>query len=227
LIGTRTTDFDDADVHGVSGEPSQLAQRTSLLEPLSIHVKRDRSGLGSFDEQTLVAAKRHKTELRQREQERESIDTFKQRQQQRFQEAHTQALLRKSLAVCRQLDLQANDERFVSPFYYSDEEIRERNALSVAAEQFDSIGLRNREQPLVPVVVVGALVEREEFIKQHPATLTRLNRLIDYLRTLYHYCIFCAIKYNNEHDLAQNCPGPNESDHEEDVGEHDGNKDFD
>lgn len=34
-----------------------------------------------------------------------------------------------------------------------------------------------------------------------------LGRMIEYLRTTYHYCIYCGCTYNDDDDMNANCPG--------------------
>ncbi|KAI9317381.1 hypothetical protein BX666DRAFT_1877308 [Dichotomocladium elegans] len=41
----------------------------------------------------------------------------------------------------------------------------------------------------------------------------RLERLVGYLRTEHMYCFWCGAKYDDQQDLAENCPGPEEDDH--------------
>ncbi|KAJ8595345.1 hypothetical protein M405DRAFT_371719 [Rhizopogon salebrosus TDB-379] len=42
----------------------------------------------------------------------------------------------------------------------------------------------------------------------------RLKLLLDYLREKYSYCFWCGTQYEDAGDLAQNCPGPEEDDHD-------------
>ena len=41
----------------------------------------------------------------------------------------------------------------------------------------------------------------------------RLERLVTYLRNEHTYCFWCAVKYNDQQDLDEHCPGPEEDDH--------------
>lgn len=41
----------------------------------------------------------------------------------------------------------------------------------------------------------------------------RLQRLLDYLRDVHCYCLFCGCKYEDWDDLRSSCPGPSEEDH--------------
>jgi hypothetical protein len=42
----------------------------------------------------------------------------------------------------------------------------------------------------------------------------RLKLLLDYLRGKYSYCFWCGTQYEDVIDLEQNCPGPEEDDHD-------------
>ena len=45
-------------------------------------------------------------------------------------------------------------------------------------------------------------------------TLSRhLQKMMNYLRTTYFYCIYCGCSYDNESDLIANCPGLNRDEH--------------
>lgn len=66
---------------------------------------------------------------------------------------------------------------------------------------------------------------RKEIAKKRrmdPALVrSTLRELLLYLRSTYCYCIYCAIRFDSEDDLAANCPGMDMQDHEEeeDLGE--------
>ncbi|KAL7753448.1 hypothetical protein RI367_001223 [Sorochytrium milnesiophthora] len=51
----------------------------------------------------------------------------------------------------------------------------------------------------------------EQFEALEPAD--QLDRLLDTLRTTYHYCIYCGCKYTTAAELAQNCPGKSRDEH--------------
>ncbi|EKM59672.1 uncharacterized protein PHACADRAFT_85873 [Phanerochaete carnosa HHB-10118-sp] len=42
----------------------------------------------------------------------------------------------------------------------------------------------------------------------------RLELVLDYLRRRYAYCFWCGTQYNDEEDMATNCPGPDEQAHD-------------
>ncbi|EAU84259.1 hypothetical protein CC1G_01255 [Coprinopsis cinerea okayama7 len=42
----------------------------------------------------------------------------------------------------------------------------------------------------------------------------RLRLVLSYLRSRHNYCFWCGIKYENEDEIANQCPGPEEDDHD-------------
>lgn len=46
-----------------------------------------------------------------------------------------------------------------------------------------------------------------------PDNLEKLDILTRYLRKKYFYCIWCGIKFNDEDDLRDSCPGSTRNDH--------------
>lgn len=45
------------------------------------------------------------------------------------------------------------------------------------------------------------------------SNLEKLESLTSYLRKKYFYCIWCGMKFNDEDDLRDNCPGSTRNDH--------------
>lgn len=43
--------------------------------------------------------------------------------------------------------------------------------------------------------------------QQSPSTDAKLNLLLEYARSNFFYCIYCGIKYANEDEILQQCPG--------------------
>ena len=45
----------------------------------------------------------------------------------------------------------------------------------------------------------------------------KLVSILDYLRSMHLYCLYCAFKAEDKGDLERNCPGPYRLDHEDDI----------
>lgn len=43
----------------------------------------------------------------------------------------------------------------------------------------------------------------------------KIDVVCSYLKENYFYCVWCATKYNNDEDIAKNCPGSTEDDHDD------------
>ncbi|KZT58835.1 hypothetical protein CALCODRAFT_451182 [Calocera cornea HHB12733] len=56
------------------------------------------------------------------------------------------------------------------------------------------------------------LQEAVAFLRLDP--MTRLDELLAYMRDTHHYCFWCGTKYADEEELARECPGPDEDDHD-------------
>lgn len=56
-------------------------------------------------------------------------------------------------------------------------------------------------------------VEKEEEIDE----IERLSEVNNYLRSVYHFCIWCGIKFDSPGDLSTNCPGSTRAHHDDVV----------
>ncbi|KAI5894068.1 uncharacterized protein SCHCODRAFT_02700622 [Schizophyllum commune H4-8] len=64
----------------------------------------------------------------------------------------------------------------------------------------------------VPEFEQSTLEEACQFLRLPAAD--RLYLVLSYLRDRYSYCLFCGTQYDDEEDMAKNCPGPSEDDHD-------------
>ncbi|CCM01693.1 uncharacterized protein FIBRA_03757 [Fibroporia radiculosa] len=55
--------------------------------------------------------------------------------------------------------------------------------------------------------------EAAQFL-QLKASHDKLQLLLDYLRQTYAYCFWCGTEYDDQEDMSQNCPGPDEDAHD-------------
>lgn len=55
--------------------------------------------------------------------------------------------------------------------------------------------------------------ENEEDINEE-VVRKKIDIIYQYLKEVYFYCVWCGTRYESEEDFNQNCPGPNEEDHE-------------
>ncbi|KAL1743306.1 hypothetical protein HDZ31DRAFT_83492 [Schizophyllum fasciatum] len=64
----------------------------------------------------------------------------------------------------------------------------------------------------LPEYEQATLEEACQFLRLPAAD--RLYLVLSYLRDRYSYCLFCGTQYEDEEDMANNCPGPSEEDHD-------------
>ena len=57
--------------------------------------------------------------------------------------------------------------------------------------------------------------EESDDESEPPSDEFQLNHLIFYMRSTHFYCTWCAIKFNDAADLADNCPGDSRDAHDD------------
>jgi len=56
------------------------------------------------------------------------------------------------------------------------------------------------------------VAEAREFLSM--PTKERLDKILSYLRLTYSYCFWCGMRYDNQEDMQNSCPGETEDDHD-------------
>ncbi|GAA97944.1 uncharacterized protein L969DRAFT_52665 [Mixia osmundae IAM 14324] len=208
---------------GQTQTPSDSAHR---VEPIEVQVRLGRSGIGT---QT-AAAKRLKLDPRKIPplDEIRHSSSYLARHRDGFDERKSEGILRKARRTLEELDRRAGTQDNVLWISPEDDAVREerriRNArLGMTVEYDDSDDERagtKRHAPLNDEEV--PLSDDEDGPKITSATRdsfsaldarTRLSMTLDYLRETHHYCFWCGAKYDDEADMASNCPGEAEADH--------------
>ena len=77
---------------------------------------------------------------------------------------------------------------------------------TIAEEEAEASSPENVDAPL------SSAQEARQFCSLEAST--RLKLTLEHLRKAHHYCIFCGCQYDDEEDLATNCPGETEEDHD-------------
>ncbi|XP_031560976.1 G patch domain-containing protein 11-like isoform X2 [Actinia tenebrosa] len=165
---------------------------TGRAEPIPISLKSDRGGLGRD-----VHVKRQQ-EIREklfeeREKKRSKLqeikqEDFRKHMSNKFVDKTIQSDLYKSQKACEQLDT-AKELTCKEAWFWPEIKKEEEE------EEEEEEATENTNEP-----------ELEPYEK--------LIQLTQYLRTQHYYCIWCGITYNDESDLAQNCPGDTAEDHD-------------
>ncbi|XP_005184376.1 G patch domain-containing protein 11 isoform X2 [Musca domestica] len=166
-----------------------------LLEPIGITIKSDRQGLGR--ESALRELMEKQIELRKQRLQKEigatTIEAFRKRATERAEERFVTTSLRRCQQTCQNLDVENHIETPDMPWFWPDvpKDQDETNAESV--ENPDS--------------------ESEDETSEEFSAAEKLEMLTNYIRTSYNFCFWCGIRYEDQQDLNENCPGLNKDDH--------------
>jgi hypothetical protein len=162
-------------------------------EPLQIHLKHDKLGLGSKDpfatqKYQSIAEKKEKKLVQDRK-EHEFVDNIKSK----FEWQQLIKDLNKSREICMSLDIENGIERHVfwPPL--------EKKAVD-HMEEYDTI---LSDEPI-----------KDPFEEETDASV-KLEMLTEYLRSQYFYCIWCGCKYDNADEMRNECPGDTRKAHDD------------
>lgn len=168
-------------------------QNQGRVEPIPLDLKTGRKGLGTEENEK---RKKQKLEIAfaMRAKNKHFIDQklkgdFTNRIRQKQNERQIKSDLFKSQKCCEQLD---STRELDKPLPWAWPEIEKEEK-----EETDESECLDDEE-----------LEEEDLSAQ-------LHLLTDYLRTQHFYCVWCGTAYNDEKDLAENCPGRTYEDHEE------------
>lgn len=168
------------------------SKQSRLLEPIGITIKTDRQGLGRAAALQELNEKRQKI-LQQRLKKgtsgETSIEDFRRRTNQKHEEKFVLSSLRRCQVTCENLDTQSKVEKPEMLWFWPE---RPKDTTEEDKEEED----KQQEE------------EEEEFSSQE-----KLEMLTNYVRTSYLFCYWCGVRYNDEKDLIDNCPGLTKDDH--------------
>ncbi|XP_076442849.1 G patch domain-containing protein 11-like [Babylonia areolata] len=180
---------------------------TGRAEPVPIEIKADRGGLGKAAEakrkaeemqamRARMAVKRQRTEVKQKE-------SFVQHMSSRFASKTVGKDLNTSQTACHHLDTESGYTRPVERFHWPDNwwSLEEKPEGGEEEEEGEE-HLQEEEG------------EEDEDEGQSLTDEEKLQALTFYLRTTYHYCIWCGTKYNDSEDMEANCPGDSAEAHD-------------
>ncbi|KAM0729205.1 G patch domain-containing protein 11 [Formica fusca] len=160
--------------------------QSGIVEPIPVEVRTNRHGLGKILK---------KTELYNRKSMNAKLDNMDTRDfRSRIAQEKTEQLqkfdLCKSQKVCQDLDTKTDVIKPQESWFWPQvsKEEKEANDTDDTDDSDDS---------------------DEETL----SNLEKLDILTKYLRKTYFYCIWCGVKFNDEDDLRDNCPGNTRSDH--------------
>lgn len=95
----------------------------------------------------------------------------------------------------------------IETLQFSEDEVAE-------AREFLSMPVSYSSDALVPCLCSCrldlSLITRCTTLK----TKERLDKILSYLRLTYSYCFWCGMRYDNQEDMQNSCPGETEEDHD-------------
>ena len=176
-------------------EPGSSIGKTTIgvTEPVAVEFKPNRLGIGAVSKKAIQRGSLH-----QREEETELGEKV---EKERLEEelAQQREEYREQLAI-----------NFATRQKESD--------LKLALKAFDTFETR-RGMEMNPLWIQGGSGEGQEEDNldreawwQLPIE-ERLNEVLSCLRQVHFYCIYCGVEFENEVDMAANCPGASESNH--------------
>lgn len=160
--------------------------QSGMTEPIPVEVKADRQGLGK------TLKKRESRKHGNPSAKLDNMDTrdFRSRLAQEKAEQLQRSDLYKSQKVCQELDTKENVEK-PEELWFWPESKEEKEADDIDDDDDDV----------------------EDDTEETLSTLEKLDILTRYLRKKYFYCIWCGMKFNDEDDLRDDCPGSTRNDH--------------
>ncbi|XP_011638535.1 LOW QUALITY PROTEIN: G patch domain-containing protein 11 [Pogonomyrmex barbatus] len=162
--------------------------QSGMTEPIPVEVKVDRQGLGKTLKKESYSKNHENTNANS-----DNMNTrdFRSRLAQEKAEQLQKVDLYKSQKVCQELDAKENIEKPEESWFWPDsKEIKEEEK---EENDTDDNEIDQNIEDL--------------------SNLEKLDILTKYLRKKYFYCIWCGLKFDDENDLRDNCPGSTRNDH--------------
>lgn len=161
------------------------------VEPVSVEVKADRAGLGR-EAAVKEILQRKMTMLQRRitgQNDSSSLNDFRNRKKDEALQRLVHADLGKSQRMCKVLDEQKDITEPAEPWFWPKVQKEPEEEGEEAASEEDE----------------------EEADTLEPVEMLEL--VTSYLRRFHFYCTWCATTFEDEQDLASNCPGATRDDH--------------
>lgn len=161
--------------------------QSGMVEPIPVEVKTDRQGLGK------MLKKKESYNRKNMDEKLNNLNTtdFRSRIAQGRAEQLQKVDLHKSQKVCLELDTKEHIEE-PEELWFWPPSIKEKT------DDDDTDNDQSND----------ATAEDEDL-----SDFEKLETLTEYLRRKHFYCIWCGMKFDNEEDLKDNCPGNTRNDH--------------
>lgn len=171
---------------------------TGRLEPVPIDLKPSKGGVGLEEERKRrgdqIQKMRTEKKIKVEKEWKQSIKT-------KLNDKGISKDLIKSQKACEQLDFRKNIKEPLEKYYWPKEFLKSKEDKDSEIDDDDDDDDSNDE-------------DNDDDDNELSKT-DQLERLTEYLRTTYFYCIWCAIEFNDSDDMISNCPGKTSTDHDD------------
>uniref|UniRef100_G3MKD9 G patch domain-containing protein 11 n=1 Tax=Amblyomma maculatum TaxID=34609 RepID=G3MKD9_AMBMU len=192
---------------------------SSLKEPIPIVVRTNRGGLGQEAEARERIEARLKT-TSEAECNR-MAEKFRNDKRSKALSRQAEADLRKSQRACYNLDVVKDVSEPEQPWFWPptkakvDADGDVRNVVCLDEDVADGDVVSSDDALRTWKTNPDESDEDEEEEEEDVDPFERLRILTEHLRQHHHYCIWCAIRFDDDEDMATNCPGPTREDHDD------------
>ncbi|XP_005993387.1 G patch domain-containing protein 11 isoform X2 [Latimeria chalumnae] len=168
-----------------------------IVEPIPLNIKTGRGGIGHEEfkkrkaEEKLENYRRKVHVLKQAEEE--TREQFRLRLKNKLEDRQVEGDIRKSQCACLQLDTQKGLKDPKEKWFWPITSIEQEDEEEQEEEDDD---------------------DDDDAEDVNMNSLEKLKALTTYLRQEHLYCIWCGTSYEDEEDLASNCPGDCAADHD-------------
>lgn len=194
-----------------------LGKKNGITEPIGLEVKACRSGLGHENEREKKAKFSIMQEMermkRRAEQHVELIDDYRKRKRGM---SNRKLLIRDILAsrkICVELDLRQNNDEPMQHWFWKSYPQR-KEIVNISCDR--DCGVYEVNEDVKFYYVNGREAPEEERYDELPDEMLceRLCEITCYLRTTYHYCIWCGCQFRNKDEIDMDCPGDDREAHD-------------
>lgn len=190
---------------------------SGTVNPIPLHLKSDRQGLGraAAIEELKEAKRRIRAKRQESSQEGAvSVEQFRARLKQKSDQKLTDIDLFKSQKACHQLDTEGGCTEPAESWFWPKitkptKKIEGKN--ETCDESPEDVGTGSVEEKTNQAGETDSDSDSEE--EDEFEASEKLEMLTKYLRSTYNYCTWCCLKFDDEKDMQNECPGSTREDH--------------
>lgn len=192
-----------------SGKGLGKNAETSILQPIEVHMKGNRAGVGAYS-------------IKRKSLGKESVEDYRARMRQSNKFNEEQRDLRRLMKLC--FDFEHTAEEF-----YRDPCSFPLHTVNTLWRQYvlDEVLRKEAKNDKAKIVTIeSAETEERRLIKEWSKIMdyefqeilskdvsSRNESLVLHLRQVHNYCFYCGYSYENKDDMDKNCPGIRKEDH--------------